>query len=178
MKIFVGQQIILHDNPGIEKKQIFQHFLASILAVSMNEFSSIQEIINRSNSLCENKVQLNNRLTTALKTKEQEVSTLYITIIDVTLYIKVRQVYKASLFNIGVNNLNSRHKVVNILKKTTFYFITHHFYSTQGISLEKIKEAKLKKMLELNASLLTLQEESDKFLSKIQMNKARMTQKR
>ena len=28
-------------------------------------------------------------------------------------------------------------------------------------------------MLELNASLLTLQTESDKFLSKIQMNKAR-----
>ena len=61
------------NKPGIEKKQLFQHYLASILAVSKNEFSTIQEIMNRSNSLSENKIQLNNRLTTALKTKEQEV---------------------------------------------------------------------------------------------------------
>ena len=61
------------NKPGIEKKELFQHYLASILAVSKNEFSTIQEIMNRSNSLSENKMQLNNRLTTALKTKEQEV---------------------------------------------------------------------------------------------------------
>ena len=66
------------NKPGIEKKQLFQHYLSSILAVPGNEFSTIQEIMNRSNSLSENKIQLNNRLTTALKTKEQEVLQYYI----------------------------------------------------------------------------------------------------
>ena len=59
----------------------FQNYLASILAVPENEFSTIQEIMNRSNSLSENKMQLNNRLTTALKTKEQEAHTIYYYII-------------------------------------------------------------------------------------------------
>ena len=67
----------------------FQHYLASILAVPENEFSTIQEIMNRSNSLSENKMQLNNRLTTALKTKEQEVHTIYYILNTISYKIEI-----------------------------------------------------------------------------------------
>ena len=56
-------------------------------------------------------------------------------------------------------------------KRRPYESIVTIIYATQVGSLEKIKEEKLKQMLEYNITLMNLQRESDKYLAKIQSNK-------
>lgn len=56
-------------------------------------------------------------------------------------------------------------------KRRPYESIVTIICATQVGSLEKIKEEKLKQMLEYNITLMNLQRESDKYLAKIQSNK-------
>ena len=67
------KKVLAFIQPEIEKKKIFQIYLESVLAISENKFSSFQEVLNRSKSLNDSKLDLKRRLDHALKTKELEV---------------------------------------------------------------------------------------------------------
>ena len=49
------KKVLAFIQPDIEKKKVFQIYLQSVLAISRDEFASIQEILNRSKSLIEYK---------------------------------------------------------------------------------------------------------------------------